>query len=72
MAVINDKQTLDDTFTMRVNSIVNKEFQKKSIEHGKSPAEFMRELMKAFNEGRLNIQLTEAQKKQLKGTYNVD
>lgn len=68
MPIIKDKQTLDDSLNMRVNSIVLKEFQEKSREVGKASQELIREFMKAFNEGRLNIQLSESQKE----IYNVN
>jgi predicted DNA binding CopG/RHH family protein len=65
-----NKDNLDDTLSIRVNSKELSIFKRKSERvTGKPYQLFLRELMSAFNDGRITIIATEEQKRELKDLY---
>lgn len=67
------KIILDGELRMRANNKSLQTFETKSLSvTGKPYQMFIREIIDAFNEGRLRIIATEEQKTQLGELYNVD
>lgn len=61
---------LDDTLSMRVNAKELEIFKRKSERvTGKPYQLFLREMISAFNDGRITIIATEEQKRELEGLY---
>lgn len=72
MATNDDKSTLDGDLRMRMSQTDLETFQKKSERVTGKPYQLMlREMITAFNEGRLRIIPTEEQKNQLGELYDV-
>ncbi len=72
MATNDDKTTLDGDLRMRMSQDDLEKFQKKSERVTGKPYQLMlREMITAFNDGRLRIIPTEEQKSQLGELYDV-
>lgn len=70
---VEDKEVLDGDLRIRIAQSELDIFQKKSKRvTGKPYQMLLREMVKAFNDGRLRIVPTEEQKSQLGELYNVD
>lgn len=70
---VEENEVLDDDLRMRIAASELDIFQKKSKRvTGKPYQLLLREMIKAFNDGRLRIVPTEEQKSQLGELYNVD
>lgn len=63
--------TLDDDLRLRINGKELEIFQKKSSRAGKAYQVLLREMIHAFNDGRLRIIPTEEQKSELGELYYV-
>lgn len=73
MSAEENKEILDGDLRMRMSQQELDIFQNKSQRvTGKPYQLFLREMITAFNDGRLRIVPTEAQKSQLGELYNVD
>ena len=70
---VEENEVLDGDLRMRIAASELDIFQKKSKRvTGKPYQLLLREMIKAFNDGRLRIVPTEEQKSQLGELYNVD
>ncbi|AUR82101.1 hypothetical protein NVP1021C_38 [Vibrio phage 1.021.C._10N.222.51.F9] len=70
---VEENEALDGDLRMRIAASELDIFQKKSKRvTGKPYQLLLREMIKAFNDGRLRIVPTEEQKSQLGELYNVD
>lgn len=70
---VEENEVLDGDLRMRIAASELDIFQKKSKSvTGKPYQLLLREMIKAFNDGRLRIVPTEEQKSQLGELYNVD
>ena len=70
---VEENEVLDGDLRIRIASSDLDRFQKKSKNITGKPYQLMlREMIKAFNDGRLRIIPTEEQKSQLGELYNVD
>lgn len=68
-----ESKVLDGGLRIRMSQQELEIFQKKSMRITGKPYQLMlREIITAFNDGRLRITPTEEQKSQLGGLYNVD
>ena len=73
MSTEENNEVLDGDLRMRMSQSELEIFQKKSKRvTGKPYQLLLREMIKAFNDGRLRIVPTEEQKSQLGELYNVD
>jgi len=62
----------NDTLNVRVNATDKKAFEDKCSSIGREYYDVVREMVTAFNEGRLRIKPTDGQKQLNKELYNVD
>lgn len=73
MSEQKDKEVLDGDLRMRMSSKELEIFQQKAPRiTGKDYQVFLREMITAFNDGRLRIELTEEQKREIGELYNVN
>lgn len=65
------EKLLDDRLDMRVNKEVKQAFMDRCNKAGRQYQEVLREVMTAFNEGRLRIEVSEEQLNNLENFYHV-
>ena len=64
--------TLDDTLNLRLNVGAKQAFYERCDEYGVSPHEMLRDMIGAFNAGKLRIIAPKNQLKLLRGIHHVD
>lgn len=62
-------ETLEEGIRVRLSEALVEEFDRKASLHQKGRSQMLRELIKAFTEDRLKIQLTDEEKQAQEATY---